>query len=250
MKIKDGNLKEVKYFDELDSTNLYSKKNDLDSDTLVITGNQTSGRGRLNHRWFSSPYKNLTFTLVKEIEIEPSNAHIINFYTSVILFSAIKNLIIGNDFEIFLKWPNDIILNGKKIAGVLTETNDTSAKRKKFFIGVGVNINQNVFPEELNEKATSLLIETDIIYEPDMVLKKIIEYFYEFYELLNMPEEIIHVWRQFAFPAGKSVSFRVSEENEIKRAIIYGYDKLGAILLKNQSGEVQKHYSGEISFIY
>lgn len=250
MKIKDGNLKEVIYFEELDSTNLYAKNNDLVSDTIVIAGNQTKGRGRLNHNWFSSPYKNLTFTLVKEIEIEPSKAHIINFYAAIIIHSVIKNVMNHNNFRIFLKWPNDIILNEKKVAGILTETHDISSDRKKFFIGIGMNVNQKDFPEELKEKATSLFCETGFVYEPDAILKKIIDYFYQFFELLNKPEEIIQIWRQFTFPAGKSVSFKVSEDKEIKRAILYGYDEMGAILLKNQFGEVEKHYSGEISFIY
>lgn len=250
MKIKDGNLKEVIYFEELDSTNLYSRNNDLVSDTVVIAGNQTKGRGRLNHNWFSSPYKNLTFTLIKEIEIEPLKAHIINFYTAIIVYSAIKKILPDNNLKILLKWPNDIILNGKKVAGILTETHDISSAGKKFFIGIGINVNQKIFPEELKEKATSLLNETDFFYEPDTILKKILDYFYQFFELLSKPEEIIQIWRQFAFPPGKAVSFRVSEEKEIKRAVIYGYDNLGAILLKNQTGDIEKHYSGEISFIY
>lgn len=250
MIIKDGNLKEVLYFEELDSTNLYSKINDLKSDTIVITGNQTKGRGRLNHNWVSSPFKNLTFTIVKDVEIEPLNAHIVNFYVSLIIFTAIHSIIRGENNKLVLKWPNDIILNGRKIAGILTETNDISVNKKKFFIGIGINVNQQVFPEELKEKASSLFIETNLVYEPDSILKKVIDYFYQFIELLNSPNQIIQIWRQFSYPSGKPVLFRVSEDKEIRRAVIYGYDDIGAILLKNQHGEVEKHYSGEISFIY
>jgi len=250
MRIKEGNIKEFLYFEELDSTNLYSKRKDLGSDTIVITGHQTKGRGRLNHNWVSSPYKNLTFTLIKEIDIESSKAHIINFYVATVLYSVIKNIIDSKNYTLFLKWPNDIILNGKKVAGILTETNDIAHGRKKFFIGVGINVKKQIFSDELSEKATSISNETNLDYELDIILKKIIDYFYQFFELLNSPEEIIDIWRQFAFAPGKPVSFRVSEDKEIKRAVIYGYDELGAILLKKQTGEIEKHYSGEISFIY
>lgn len=250
MKIKDGNLKEVIYFEEIDSTNLYSKNNNLNSDTLVIAANQTNGRGRLTHSWISAPYKNLTFTLTKDFEIKPVNNHIVNFYVSLILLTAIRNILKGDSNELILKWPNDIILNGKKISGILTETSDISANKKKFFIGIGININQNIFPEEIKEKATSLCIETNSFYEPELILKRIIDYFYHFIELLKNPEQVIHIWRQFAYPPGKPVLFKVSEEKEIKRAVIYGYDEIGAILLKNEAGDIEKHYSGEISFIY
>ncbi len=250
MKIKDGNLKEVIYFEEIDSTNHYSKNNDLKSDTLVIAGNQTRGRGRLNHSWISSPYKNLTFTITKDIKIEPLNTHIVNFYVSLIILTALRNIVKGDDNEFILKWPNDIILNGKKISGILTETSDISSECKRFFIGIGINVNQEIFPEEIKEKATSLFIETNFIYEPELILKRIIDYFYQFIELIENPKEVIHIWRQFTYPPGKPVLFRVSEEKEIKRAVIYGYDEIGAIILKNQSGELEKHFSGEISFIY
>jgi BirA family transcriptional regulator, biotin operon repressor / biotin---[acetyl-CoA-carboxylase] ligase len=248
-------LKDVVYFTQLHSTNKYAKENGVESDTLVLTSFQYEGRGRFDRIWESIENNNLTFTLVKNLNIEKKNLFVVNFYTSYIILKAIRDIFPDYLRDRFsLKWPNDLLLNGKKFAGILSEVVNINAKNKKFIIGVGVNVNQNEFTGTIINKATSIRLETGIIFELEDLLQRIVKEFYKNLSLLDKPDELLKIWKSNSKLMGKEVRFRKTLDNsEISGKILDISDDGGIMIETTEEFNTKKittYYTGEISFIY
>lgn len=143
------------YFPQLGSTSTHLKK--LSSDevahgTLCITDHQTKGRGQYERDWESKPGKNLTFTLA----FKPTFAerfHVLTLTCAKVLVDQIEDNL---GLKSSIKWPNDVIIDDKKVGGLLTETTFSGNKLDRLLVGIGLNVNQDKFSEELDEVATSL----------------------------------------------------------------------------------------------
>lgn len=164
------------YFEELDSTNSYAKKNidSLNNYDVIIANNQTSGRGRLSRKWHADN-KSLTFSIVIK------DTRIINDFASLSLLSAVAiyNTLIKYVPNVSLKWPNDVIVNNKKISGILMEAvsfNELSS----LILGIGINVNNDFFPKGLD--ATSLYIELGHSINKDLILN---DFLFNFDYLIN-----------------------------------------------------------------
>jgi BirA family biotin operon repressor/biotin-[acetyl-CoA-carboxylase] ligase len=248
-------LKNIVYFFQLHSTNKYAKENNIESDSLVVTSYQYEGRGRFDRIWESIEGDNLTFSLVKKIKIKSKDVFIMNFYTSYIVLKAIKDIFpdyLQNNFS--LKWPNDLLLRGKKFGGILSELSNINEEEKKFIIGVGLNINQKEFSDLIIKKATSLRKETGIIFEIEDLLIRIIKEFYGNIRLLEDTENILKIWKDNSQIINKEIKFKKTNNNiEIKGKIIdimsnggIKIETLDEFNTKNYT----VYYTGEISFIY
>ena len=120
--VKESLLNYVVHFEELDSTNKYAKENNLPPDGIVLTSFQKEGKGRFGRKWIAASDEDLTFSLVKKFNISVDNIHLVNFYTSYILSETLKSILSShNNIHVHLKWPNDVLLNKKKICGILFE---------------------------------------------------------------------------------------------------------------------------------
>lgn len=248
---KDKLLHKIIYFDELDSTNNYAKRNALENDTLILTSYQTNGIGRFNKTWETCRGKNLTFSLVKNFKLGIDEIHLINFYSSYILCQILKQYLIPfQNLEISLKWPNDILLNGKKIAGLLLDVKNLKNNLKKFIIGIGININQKEFSSDIIYKATSLSIETNIETTLESILIDFIKNFYDQLYYLKMREALIQNWIMNSKIMGRKVNFKMVDDDIEKEATVINIDYDGGLRLMFSDGDKSKFYSGEISLIY
>ena len=246
--INENFLREIIYFDELESTNAYAKKNNTAEDTLVVTSNQFNGKGRFNRQWNSLPFKDLTFSLVKSFKIRIDESHLVNFYSSYILFQTLTELSGGNESNNFsLKWPNDILLNGKKIAGFLLDVKDFQSDFKKFVIGVGLNVNSIDFPEELKLKATSIFNETKHEIKPENILIRFVKNYYGNLFLIGDKNELMKKWISNTSVIGKRIKFRNAIDAAEKTATVVNIDTDGGIMMKFNNEKTEKYYSGEIS---
>lgn len=245
---KEELVKRIIYFDELASTNKYAKENNLQSDTLVITPKQNSGRGRFSRAWISAPGKDLTFTLVKNFKLRIDEIHSVNFYTSYILFKTLNSFFQSNDeINFSLKWPNDILLNGKKVAGILSEVSGLKSDIKKIIIGTGVNVNSYNFPEDIEYRSTSLYNESKKEIRPEKILVKFILNFYKEIDLIYRKDKLMKKWMQHSYISGKEIMFRKSDDEFNTEAFVVRIDEDGSILLKLKNGDVKRYYSGEIT---
>jgi BirA family transcriptional regulator, biotin operon repressor / biotin---[acetyl-CoA-carboxylase] ligase len=239
----------VVYYDVLDSTNEYAKTNESISDTLIICGHQTKGRGRFNRIWQAEEESDITFTIVKDFQITMDEIVLVNFYTTYILQRAIKQFM-GDSSGVVLKWPNDILVNSKKVSGILIEVKNLNKPDKKFIIGVGLNVNQEKMPSEIEQKATSLLIEYGKkIYREDL-LCRIVKSFYENIDLVKNRERLLSLWKEnFGF-LNMQVNIRKFIDDEEIPVIIRDIGLDGGLIVEHNDGSKSTYYSGEISLSY
>jgi BirA family transcriptional regulator, biotin operon repressor / biotin---[acetyl-CoA-carboxylase] ligase len=236
-------INEIYYSAEIDSTNAHARKSRADS-MLVLTDFQTAGKGRFNRVWESERGSNLTFTIKRKLNIKPAETPYINFFFTYHVFCAIKAALETNNADtvmLRIKWPNDIIYNGKKISGILVETNLT---RNEFIIGIGININQETFTRELG--AVSMKNITGSSSDISDFLIKLIEEIGRSIHKLSSPveKEIYLLWKKACDLIGKEVQFS-GHGKSLKSARIIDLPEDGSIqLLIN--GEKKGFYSGEI----
>ncbi len=256
VKLSSSGISKIFYLDSVDSTNKFAKTEVTDDNVLIVAGFQSKGRGRFERSWQSDKGKNITVTLVKMLDI--SKVHLVNFYTSYIILRALKEITSanasGSEGLFRLKWPNDVLLNSKKIAGVLTELVNINENPKKFIIGFGVNVNQDSFPEEISHKATSLKKIFGADFSVNEVINTVIKCFYENLMLLEQESILMELWRLNTDIFGREVCFRVTENSEELKGEVVEIADDGGIKIKisdnNNSKKISTYYTGEISFIY
>ena len=174
------------YLNEIDSTQIYAKKLDMDNEakngTVICSDVQTSGLGTNLKKWYTGKGKNLAFTFVLYPECKINK---FERFTYMLAETILETIQILYNINLQIKIPNDIIYNGKKLGGILTESVQNSEIVKKIFVGIGFNVNQEAFPGNLSEIATSLKIEFGGEYDREAILKKFLELFEEKYILLR-----------------------------------------------------------------
>ncbi|MEI8204823.1 MAG: biotin--[acetyl-CoA-carboxylase] ligase [Bacteroidota bacterium] len=180
--------------DQVDSTNDYAKKllsNPFgEEDILVFSSNQTSGRGNGGNSWESEAGKNLTFSLILRPNfLEPVN----QFQLNKVIALAIRDFVYENakNFSIKIKWPNDIYVNDKKIAGTLIEHSIMGNQLENSIVGIGININQEIFKSDA-PNPVSLLNLTNKTYDLEKMLQQLVNVIYRCYQALkeNKTEQI------------------------------------------------------------
>lgn len=174
--------KNVIYFDDIDSTNAYAKRaaeEGVEDGTLVIADSQTLGRGRRGRCWESPQSTGIWMTIVLKPHIEPANASMLTLVMGLSTAKAL-NKVTGLDLQI--KWPNDIIFNGKKICGILTEMSAQIDYINYVVIGTGINVNTESFPKDIADKAASLKIAVGHTLNRAELVTAILEEFEENYE--------------------------------------------------------------------
>ncbi|MGQ9473344.1 MAG: biotin--[acetyl-CoA-carboxylase] ligase [Candidatus Caldatribacteriaceae bacterium] len=150
---------QVVSFGELSSTNTKAKilaQDGYPEGTLVVAEYQTQGRGRLGRGWFAERGKSLTFSLLLRPPIEPEMCPSLGLLTALLVAFTLEEF----GFSPTLKWPNDLYLQGKKVAGILLESSTELDRIEWIVVGIGLNVNVSGFPEELQSSATSLFLET------------------------------------------------------------------------------------------
>lgn len=167
------------YLDTIDSTNTYAKnmlsENKIRKDCCIAAHEQTAGKGMKNNKWFSEPFKNLTFSLICFTDFLPLTKQFrFNQMVALSVFQFVKTNC--KEHEVNIKWPNDIYVGNEKIAGILIETSVMGSKMKYAIIGIGINVNQTEFPAKL-PNPTSLSLINSKEYDLAGLLKQFTEIF-------------------------------------------------------------------------
>ena len=241
-----GFISNLYFFDELDSTNTYAADKSVPADSLIITGYQTSGKGRFDRKWESAKDVNLTFSIKKKLPLSPSENHFAVCFFSYYVYEAIcqelrESLPTDEISKLFIKWPNDIMFVNKKISGILIES---KLPANEYIIGIGINCNQNEFKSDIN--AASLSGITGRSIDMNKLLLRIIEYFStNFYELLSKKfDTIFEKWKNSANILGKTCIIS-SGDDSINNGKIIDLNMDGSITIQVGT-ELSKFYSGEI----
>jgi len=234
------------YAEELSSTNTYlmDKQNEINTNgTVVLAETQTQGKGRKDRIWYSAPESNLTFSiLLTNNKSLLKHSNLINFAASLAVSVSIENLF---QIKTDLKWPNDVLLNGKKTSGILLESSSTGNKINRLVVGIGINVNQNSFQGSFKYPPTSIRIELGKIVEREKLLSEVLNNF----ELLLLKIEkdsnsIIEEWKSKCNMIGERIS--ILENDSAKFGIFYDVDEEGFLLLKTKDG-IEKIHFGDVS---
>lgn len=237
----------IHYYEELSSTMTIAKNLAIqgsDSGTTVIAKTQISGRGRLDRNW-SSPEGGIWMSIVLRPPIAPHDVPLITLASGVSVCTVIQKLF---NLSPGLKWPNDVVINGKKVCGILTEGCIDSGTVSYAVLGIGINLNfsADLLPAELRTSATTLLTEIGRPIEPEQFLHQLlIELNSVYRELIDNRPQIIDLWRKFSVTIGKEVS--AIYDNKKICGIAKDITQDGNLIIKLGSGEEIEIYSGEVS---
>jgi BirA family biotin operon repressor/biotin-[acetyl-CoA-carboxylase] ligase len=179
-------------FSDIDSTNTFARHLALQGapeGTTVIADYQSDGKGRIGHEWISDHSMNILMSLIIRPAFQAEALHMITFTTVNIIISAIQSVLIDNNttnLRFNMKWPNDIMVNNKKIGGILTESCIRNKKVEYVVIGIGLNVNQDInnFCGKLKNTATSLYHETRQKFNREKIIVKILEQYEKVYHSL------------------------------------------------------------------
>ena len=237
--------KKIYYFDYLSSTMDLAMQLGMDgavSGTLVLAESQTKGRGRLGRGWFSPKYKGIYLSLILRPKILPSACPVLTLMSAVSICEAIKEIL---DLDVQIKWPNDVLIHNKKIAGILTEMNAEVDKVNFVVIGRGLNVNND--KKSLIAQATSLKEQQGAEISRVALLQEILRRIESNYLLLEAKgsSEIINKWRNFTLTLGTRV--KVDYQNKHIEGQTIDIDADGALLIRKDSGLIQKISSGDVT---
>jgi BirA family biotin operon repressor/biotin-[acetyl-CoA-carboxylase] ligase len=245
-------LHDIIYIPEINSTNDYAKHFTQKDNLLIITDNQISGKGRFNRIWESEPDKNLTFSLKKSFDLEPANFQMVNFFFTGNTLKGINNYLKEEDIDptkylLELKWPNDILLDKKKLCGFLIESD---VVKGSFIIGCGINVNQQKFNESYSFKTTSLINSFGREFDSTVLLMNILDEFNNNLYLLENHEfdKIFDSWMKNFNMIGKEIVY-TDEKQFLGKAKIMDIRKDGGLQIF-VNNEVKTIYSGDIRILY
>lgn len=218
---------------------------DASDGTLIVAEEQTAGKGRLSRPWDSAARKGIWMSLIVRPSLMPQQAPQMTLVAAVAIVRAIENIV---GCEATIKWPNDILLNGRKITGILTELQSEPDRVKAIILGIGMNVNQDEadFPLELKEKATSLKIATGKHIERAKLIAEIlgfIELYTKMYEKHGFgPIKLL--WEGYSNISGKRI--RAVMLNETVEGTALGISEEGLLELRLDNGGVRGIYSADI----
>lgn len=246
--LQDTFLANVVHFRETDSTNtraieLLASSNSVVTPCLLYAESQTAGRGRGANQWWSAS-GSLTFSLMidlKRIGLSAEQIPLLPLLTGMAILRTGEVMLPGADFK--LKWPNDVFLADRKLAGVLIEVPSQSDGHA--VIGVGLNVNNSFAnaPEELSFTGISLSDQLDAKLNRVEILRTVLEQFEALLNSLSAGEDVFDRWSDYCLLTGKQVTLQTGVKRLVGRC--HGIDVSGALLLETKAG-VQRFFGGAV----
>lgn len=239
---------EIIHFAETDSTNLRAKvlaASGAPEGTVVVAEKQTRGRGRKGRSWCSPDGGGIYISLILRPAMPPGEAPRITLVTGVAAAQALLGM---TPLEARIKWPNDILVKGKKIAGILTEISTDMDKIDHIVVGIGINVNvaADELSEEIKEIATSVRIETGEVFSRVRLIRAFLKEFEACYETLQSRgfNSIRERWKELSDSLGKQITVDMIGKTCTGRFI--DIDAEGILILEDEHGEYHRIVSGDI----
>ena len=240
--------KKVVYYDETDSTNnqakAYGEKGEAHG-TLFVADMQAAGKGRRGRVWVSPAGSSIYMTILLHPDVLPTKAPQLTLVMAMAVAEGIRKV---TGLETKIKWPNDIIVNGRKVCGILTEMSTEIDYINYVVIGDGINVNQETFPEEIRDTATSLKIETGSSVRRSVLIATIMECFEQFYEVFMTTEDLSGLQERYnAMLVNLGREVRVLEPGNEYEAHALGLNRTGELIVRTVDGQEKEIYAGEVS---
>jgi BirA family biotin operon repressor/biotin-[acetyl-CoA-carboxylase] ligase len=237
-------------FDSLPSTNVEAAHRAVEGapeGLCIVAAEQTAGRGRLERHWVSPKDAGLYFSIILRPRMDQNVWPLLTLMAGVAVHDALLDCCgLATD----IKWPNDILANGRKLCGILAETVETPTGRA-VVVGIGINLTNKSFPGELDQVATSVAASTGETPDLDLVLDALIHAFARQYEVLREPTgpaEIIAMWSaRSTYGTGKLI--QVTDTSESFAGTTRGLERDGALRIETEAGEIRIVRAGDVTSV-
>lgn len=240
--------RKIHYFDTINSTNKMAKEiaHKQGEGVVIVAEEQIEGRGRLGRTWDSPRGKGIYFSIILKPQVHPMKVSKLTLVGAAAVHLALEEIGIKST----IKWPNDILINGKKVCGILTEMSSELNMINHVVMGIGINVNldRNEIPKDLQDKATSLKIESRDIVNRKKLLASILNKFESFYTPFMEEGEItqaIEVCRKNSAVIGKEVQMINGSTKRLCKVI--DLNDAGELVVEFADGRIEPIISGEIS---
>ncbi|MGD0697803.1 MAG: biotin--[acetyl-CoA-carboxylase] ligase [Terriglobia bacterium] len=213
--------------------------------TVVLAEEQTAGRGRFGRTWFSEKSSGIYVSVVLRPDLPPAAAPALTLLAGVAAHRAITA---AAGLAADIRWPNDLLVNGKKVCGILTEMSAELGRLHYVVLGIGINVNQQTMPAEIESAATSLRLEGGRFYSRQQILVSLLKELDKYYRafLDRGTEPIIRAWAEASsYAAGKKI--RVHSRNGDFEAVTVGLASDGSLRIRRENGLEESLVAGEIA---
>jgi BirA family biotin operon repressor/biotin-[acetyl-CoA-carboxylase] ligase len=237
-------------FESLPSTNLEAARRAQEGapeGVCVVAREQTAGRGRLQRNWVSPKDAGLYLSVILRPKLDPSIWPLLSLMAAVAVHDALLD---SCHLETDIKWPNDILVDEKKLCGILTETVETSSGRAAV-VGIGINLTSNSLPSELDRVATSIEAATGETPDGEALLDALLHTFARQYQVLQQPagpDAIITRWSAHS-SYGEGKPIQVTDSNETFAGTTRGLERDGALRVETNAGEIRIVRAGDVASV-
>lgn len=240
--------KDLRFYDTIDSTNLEVRRlaeAGAEHGLTVIAEEQVSGKGRRGRSWLGKDGTGIWMSFLLKPEIALENSSMLTLITALAVAKAINEV---TNVSCGIKWPNDLIVNGKKVCGILTELSAQMDELNYIVVGLGINVNMEKFPDDLKDKATSLQIETGKRIYRAPLAAKVLEYFEKYYEQFIQTEDLSTFKDEYNhLLVHMNQKIRVIRGSKETIYTSHGINERGELLAETASGKIESILSGEVS---
>lgn len=242
----------IVYYNATDSTNLRIRQlgdEGAPHGTLAVADQQTAGRGRRGRAWDSPPGSSIYMSILLRPDILPDRAPVLTLVMALSVAEGIQKCVdLKEGARVQIKWPNDIIINGKKLVGILTEMSAQIDYIDYVTVGVGINVNMTEFPEEIEKTATSLRIECGHIVKRAPLIAAVMERLEENYGSFLKTQDLTGLLERYmSFLVNKDRDVLILGAKEQYRAHALGINQMGELIVRREDGTEEAVYAGEVS---
>lgn len=238
----------VKFYDAVDSTNLRAMQeaeSGAPEGTLIVADMQTTGRGRRGRSWQSPAGTNVYFTLILRPEYKPEKASMV---TLVMALAVAEGIEAACGLQTQIKWPNDVVANGRKVCGILTEMCAERDSVQHIVSGAGINVGLQTFAPELAEKATSLQAECGVRVSRASLIVHVMKAFEKYYGRFQDTLDLSEVREKYeSLLVNRDREVRVLDPRGDFAGVSRGINNAGELLVELPDGKLVTVYAGEVS---
>ena len=214
------------------------KEGTIDGTTIFVE-EQTQGRGRTGREWFCKKGKGLLLTVVLKPVIQPEKSYLLMVFTAVAIVKTIRDMF---KLPVEIDWPNDLVINKKKLGGIIVETQNHTGKPRDYIVGIGINVNlkKHELPEHIDQPATSLIIEKETFIDRTNFARALLQNLDSWYLIFKDEryEHIVEKWQEFCVNIGRRVNVRNAKKEFA--GIFRGISDNGELILLLDNGRKKK----------
>ncbi len=233
--------KKVVHFEKVGSTNDVAKENTYEDGTLIIADTQTTGKGRLGREWVSENKSGIYMSIVLTPEISAEKISLLTLIAGISVCEALTDIC---NIPFKIKWPNDIVADGKKVCGILTE-GIILPEKPKAIVGIGINVNQKSFADDLREKATSIYLLSNKNFDREIIINKVAEAFEKNYMDFIGNKPLKKKYESLCVNIDRKITATINGTQI--NATAMGITNNGELIVKKEDGTTLNINSGEVS---